>query len=124
MVESFKTNVVGNIHLFNLYIPLILKGKVRKVIAISSGFADGDAAAKYGLFNGGPYAASKAAMNLVVAKYSAEYSENGILFLSISPGVVDTGGLDNSKIVFILPILAACSLCDQSPLIRRRNCRA
>ncbi|CAM1505987.1 Fc.00g116240.m01.CDS01 [Cosmosporella sp. VM-42] len=95
LVDSFKTNVVGNVHLFNLYMPLILNGRVKKVITISSGLADADVTAKHGFSDGGPYAASKAAMNLVVAKYSAEYSEKGVLFLSISPGMVDTGKYNN-----------------------------
>ncbi|KAK7431784.1 hypothetical protein QQZ08_001724 [Neonectria magnoliae] len=95
LVESFTTNVVGNVHLFNLYIPLVLKGSVKKVITISTGLADGDASAKFGLTYSGPYSASKAAMNLVVAKYSAEYSESGLLFLSISPGIVNTGQYDD-----------------------------
>jgi NAD(P)-dependent dehydrogenase (short-subunit alcohol dehydrogenase family) len=39
----------------------------------------------------GPYAISKAAANLAIAMYSATYSKEGLLFMSISPGVVDTG---------------------------------
>lgn len=33
---------------------------------------------------------SKAASNLAVAKYAAQYKEEGIVFLSISPGLVRT----------------------------------
>ncbi|KAK7402553.1 hypothetical protein QQX98_011691 [Neonectria punicea] len=102
LVESFTTNVVGNVHLFNLYIPLVLKGSVKKVITISTGLADGDASAKFGLTYSGPYSASKAAMNLVVAKYSAEYSESDLLFLSISPGMVNTGQYDDGKIPLVI----------------------
>lgn len=97
LLDCFQTNVVGNVHLFNLFIPLILRGRVKKVIAISTGFADSELTAKYDLEMGGPYSASKAALNLVVAKFSAEYREKGVLFLSVAPGVVDTGGIANSK---------------------------
>lgn len=37
-----QTNIVGNVHLFHLFLPLILKGKVKKVITISTGLADLD----------------------------------------------------------------------------------
>jgi NAD(P)-dependent dehydrogenase (short-subunit alcohol dehydrogenase family) len=38
----------------------------------------------------GPYSASKASANVVMAKYSSALREEGILFLSISPGYVST----------------------------------
>ena len=41
------------------------------------------------------YAASKAALNVIVAKFSAEYKKEGILFLSVSPGLVEVGRYDN-----------------------------
>jgi NAD(P)-dependent dehydrogenase (short-subunit alcohol dehydrogenase family) len=37
-----------------------------------------------------PYSVSKAALNMLVAKYSAAYAKHGILFMAISPGLVDT----------------------------------
>lgn len=40
---------------------------------------------------GGLYAASKAAMNIIVSKFNAQYKKNGVLFLSISPGFVEVG---------------------------------
>jgi NAD(P)-dependent dehydrogenase (short-subunit alcohol dehydrogenase family) len=45
---------------------------------------------KAGLPNHGPYSISKAAVNMVVAKYAAEYKAEGFVFLAISPGLVDT----------------------------------
>lgn len=38
----------------------------------------------------GPHSASKAAANVVIAKYNAALKGEGILFLSISPGYVAT----------------------------------
>lgn len=38
-----------------------------------------------------PYSISKAAVNAAVAKYNALYKREGILFMAISPGFVDTG---------------------------------
>ncbi|KAK2011565.1 short chain dehydrogenase [Colletotrichum eremochloae] len=64
--ELWQTNVVGNIHLFHLFLPLVLKGKVKKT-------------------------ASKAAVNAIVSRFSAQYKKDGVLFLSISPGLVEVG---------------------------------
>ncbi|KAI4860586.1 NAD(P)-binding protein [Hypoxylon rubiginosum] len=89
---NLKTNVIGNIHLINLFVPLIKKGKAKKVISITSGHADIDLVNNYDVDVTGPYALGKAALNLAIAKYSAEYKKEGILFMSISPGVVDTSG--------------------------------
>ena len=97
LIADCKTNVVGNIHLFNLFLPLLLNGQQKKVIAISSGHADLDLISKYDIEVCGPYAAGKAAMNVVVSKFSAEYAKDGMLFMSISPGVVDTGHFDPAK---------------------------
>lgn len=96
MVASYKTNVVGNIHLFNLFLPLILKGQKKKVVFLSTGMADIELIRKFDVRIGGTYAANKAAANAVVAKYSAEYGKHGVLFISISPGFVDTGNYDPS----------------------------
>ncbi|KAF1816828.1 NAD(P)-binding protein [Eremomyces bilateralis CBS 781.70] len=95
LLDSFNINVVGNIHLINLYLPLILKGTTKKVIAISTGMADIDFIAKFGVTIGSPYAISKAAMNAAVAKFSAQYAGQGVLFLNISPGLVNTRPFDN-----------------------------
>jgi NAD(P)-dependent dehydrogenase (short-subunit alcohol dehydrogenase family) len=91
LLETFKTNCIGNIHLFNIFMPLILKGKDKKVITISSGMADTELTTNFNLYEGGPYSISKAAMNMAIAKFQAEYSEQGVLFMGICPGSVDVG---------------------------------
>ncbi|KAI1136412.1 NAD(P)-binding protein [Hypoxylon sp. FL0543] len=92
LLTTYKTNVIGNIHLFNLFLPLIRKGEAKKVIAISSGMSDIDLVRNYELDMAGPYALNKAATNFAVAKYHAEFHREGILFMSICPGVVETSG--------------------------------
>jgi len=59
--------------------------------------ADDALTVKYDLEIGGPYSISKAAMNTVIAKYSAELRKDGVLFLSLSPGFVETGQFENGK---------------------------
>ncbi|KAM3069053.1 hypothetical protein ACMFMG_004233 [Clarireedia jacksonii] len=93
--ELFKTNVVGNIHFFNFFVPLVMKGKIKKVIAISSGHSDLDLINNIGIENSALYSASKAALNVIVAKFNAQYKKDGVLFFSISPGVVEVGHFDN-----------------------------
>lgn len=92
--DIFATNATGNIHLFNSFLPLILKGKVKKVIAISSGQADLDLINNLDIEISALYSASKAALNVIVAKFQAQYKKDGVLFLSISPGVVEVGHFD------------------------------
>ncbi|KAL7787154.1 hypothetical protein V8C37DRAFT_405014 [Trichoderma ceciliae] len=91
LLKSFKVNVVSNIHLINLFMPLIRAGTARKVIALSTGMADLDPINKYEVQIGSGYAMSKAAMNIAIGKFHAQYKEEGILFMSICPGVVETG---------------------------------
>ncbi|KAI1442801.1 NAD(P)-binding protein [Annulohypoxylon stygium] len=98
LLSTYKTNVIGNVHVINLLLPLIRAGKVKKVISISSGHADYDLARDYKIMNSSSYTMSKAAMNLAIVKYHAEWSSQGILFMSISPGVVDTGHLDTAQL--------------------------
>ncbi|ROT38915.1 NAD(P)-binding protein [Sodiomyces alkalinus F11] len=87
----YNVNVIGNVHLYHLFMPMILKGNAKKVVVISSGFADAEFTNKYDVEPGSLYASSKAAMNMITAKFSAQYKKDGVLFLSVCPGVVDVG---------------------------------
>lgn len=91
--DTFETNVVGVMNTTSAFLPLILKSSVKKVITISSGMADIDVINQFGVGNGVPYSISKGATNVMVAKYNAVYKDQGVLFLAISPGFVDTGNI-------------------------------
>ncbi|TGJ82160.1 hypothetical protein E0Z10_g6611 [Xylaria hypoxylon] len=91
LLKSFKVNVVANIHLLNQFMPLILKGEAKKVVLLSTGHADLDAIRLFDLDVATGYAISKAAMNVAVAKFSAQYRKDGVLVMSICPGLADTG---------------------------------
>jgi NAD(P)-dependent dehydrogenase (short-subunit alcohol dehydrogenase family) len=91
MMEFFKVNAVANVHLFNLFMPLILKGRAKKVVAISSGSADLESVREFDIVNFPAYAMSKAALNVALAKFSAQYRKDGVLFISICPGLVEAG---------------------------------
>jgi NAD(P)-dependent dehydrogenase (short-subunit alcohol dehydrogenase family) len=94
MVELFRTNAVGQAHVVHAFLPLILLGKAKKVVLMTTGMADADFVRQYDVRMGVSYSVSKAALNLIIAKFSAEYREKGVLFLGISPGVVDTNKED------------------------------
>jgi NAD(P)-dependent dehydrogenase (short-subunit alcohol dehydrogenase family) len=55
-----------------------------------------------------PYTISKAALNALVAKYNVAYRSQGILFMSISPGFVDTSEGKTSKASFRLHSKIVC----------------
>ncbi|OCH92055.1 NAD(P)-binding protein [Obba rivulosa] len=88
--KSIQVNVIGVIHTINAFLPLVRKSSIKKVITISSGVADPGYTLASGFATAAPYSISKAALNLAIVKYAAKYQEEGIVFLSISPGVVNT----------------------------------
>ena len=90
---SFDANVIGVIKTINAFIPLVQKGREKKVFTLSTGMADIDVVNQLDITIGAPYSISKAALNLAIAKHNALYKAEGILFMAISPGFVDTGRL-------------------------------
>ncbi|KAI0439837.1 hypothetical protein F4803DRAFT_529737 [Xylaria telfairii] len=91
LTTHYQTTVIGNINLYGLFIPLILKGHAKKVIAISTGLSDLDITTQLELEGSSLYAITKAGLNMMTAKFSAQYKKEGVLFMSVCPGVVDVG---------------------------------
>ncbi|KAF2969052.1 hypothetical protein GQX73_g4478 [Xylaria multiplex] len=91
LMKCLKINVMANVHLFNLFTPLVLKGTAKKVITLSSGQGDLDLINEFEIEVAALYSISKAAMNVAVAKFNAQYQKQGVLFISISPGVAEVG---------------------------------
>lgn len=87
---QFRINVVGVTHTINAFLPLLRKGTAKKVITISSGMGDLDFTSRTGISTQAPYSISKAALNMVIVKYAAQYKSEGFVFLAISPGLVNT----------------------------------
>ena len=94
MIDHFRVNAIGAVHLFNIFMPLILNGRAKKVIAVSTGMSDPEMTLKADIFQATSYAMSKAALNMAVAKFSALYREKDVLCMAICPGAVDTGSLN------------------------------
>jgi NAD(P)-dependent dehydrogenase (short-subunit alcohol dehydrogenase family) len=90
MMSSLDVNVLGAIYSINAFLPLIRKSPIKKVVAISTGLADMDNAPKSEVSNFVTYTSMKAALNMVIARYSVELKDEGIIFLALSPGIVHT----------------------------------
>ncbi|KAH7915682.1 hypothetical protein BJ138DRAFT_1097628 [Hygrophoropsis aurantiaca] len=89
-IYKFKINVVAVAHTINFFLPLLKKGQAKKIITLSSGLGDIDLTVSTEYKESSPYSISKAAVNMVVAKYAAQYKADGFVFLALSPGVVNT----------------------------------
>jgi len=88
--DNFQINVVGVVRTVNAFLPLLKKGSAKKVVTLTSGVGGVEftLASEWAVHV--PYSASKAAVNIVNAKYANEFREDGFLFLAISPGLVAT----------------------------------
>lgn len=62
--------------------------------------ADADLVSRYAVDVGALYSISKAALNMAAAKFHAQYRKDGVLFLCISPGVVDVGKSAACELLF------------------------
>ncbi|KAJ7665111.1 hypothetical protein DFH06DRAFT_1186667 [Mycena polygramma] len=95
-------------HTTNAFLPLLKKGSAKKVLCLSSALGDLDLTLSGEVAGQPAYSMSKAAMNMVVAKYAAQYKAHGFVFLAVSPGLVKTsllpGQLFNHVQVYSMPV--------------------
>jgi len=89
MLDSFKVNTLGLLHSSKHFFHSFAKALSRKWQTFP-GISDIAMTNAIDLEVAGPYSVSKAAANMVIAKYNAAYKKEGVLFLSISPGYVTT----------------------------------
>lgn len=68
--------------------PFVLQGKAKKVVALTSGHADPRLINDFGIRGGGPYAITKGALNITIAKYNATYAPQGVTFMAVCPSAV------------------------------------
>lgn len=81
---------MGVIHSTNSFLPLLRKGNTKKVVTISSGGGDRDFVMQMGFGRMVAYGASKAAVNMIVAKFAVKLQNERFIFVALSPGLVDT----------------------------------
>lgn len=82
--------MLGPIHTINAFLPLLLAGKTKKCIVISSRMGSHKYVVKFASSFASGYAISKAALNLAAAKYAVRFKNDGLILLSITPGLVRT----------------------------------
>lgn len=81
----------------NAFLPLIRLGQGKKIVYITSGIGDIELTRVCEIPNLLGYGVSKAAGNLLMAKYSVDLKGEGISTLALSPGWVATdAGIYNS----------------------------
>ncbi len=87
--DAFETNALGPLRTTRAFLPLLRKSKQARVVNVSSGLGS--------LSHKPPerdrfyaYAASKAALNMFTRVSAAEFREEGICIVSITPGWVRT----------------------------------
>ncbi|KAH8115081.1 NAD-binding protein [Phellopilus nigrolimitatus] len=90
LLTFFKTNVIGLTRMINAFLPLIRSGNAKKIIAITSEMGSPHFALRANNQMAGPYAISKAGVNMVVTKYAVALKDEGIIFISINPGLMKT----------------------------------
>ncbi|PVI01304.1 NAD(P)-binding protein [Periconia macrospinosa] len=88
--KAMHTNVAGVLFAVNAFVPLLKKSAIKKVVALSSGLGVPDLLVSSNFSTAIPYTTSKAALHILIAELAVEYKEEGIKFLSLSPGVVST----------------------------------
>ncbi|KAH0497541.1 hypothetical protein TgHK011_004839 [Trichoderma gracile] len=88
--EALSVNLFQVVNTVNALLPLIEKGQQKKIVYISSGIGDIPTTRATEMPNLLGYAISKAAGNIIMAKYAVELKAKGILTLSLSPGWVET----------------------------------
>lgn len=100
---QYNINYIGVILTINSFLPLLERGTQKKVITINTGGADLEFIDKAQLVFGMNYAATKAALLVAIKKYAIAYGPQGFNFLSISPGMVATGGMSHISTLSALP---------------------
>jgi len=80
----FRVNAVSAFHFLKLAHPLLLRGKGKSALFVSSTLGARPVAGV------GAYAASKAALNSLVKSFAIELASDGIRVNAVLPGVVDT----------------------------------
>jgi NAD(P)-dependent dehydrogenase (short-subunit alcohol dehydrogenase family) len=87
MTRTYNVNALGPIRVTRAVLPLLRKGKTRKIVHITSGMGsvtDNTSGGSYG------YRMSKAALNMASKSMSVDLSPEGILCVVMNPGWVQT----------------------------------
>lgn len=87
---QFQPNVIGIAQTIQAFLPLVRKGQQKKILVVTSSMGSPAFALDALSDNCIAYSTSKAALNMIVAKYALACKDDGVIFLSVSPGLVKT----------------------------------
>lgn len=90
-VDAIDHNVIAMMSVTNTFLPLIRRGAGRRIIVLTTALADVNLTLAVGMTYHIPHSASKAAMNVVLAKMAIELQKQEIVLVGISPGWVSRG---------------------------------
>ncbi|PRP86303.1 hypothetical protein PROFUN_05444 [Planoprotostelium fungivorum] len=85
--SHFEINCVSQLRVIRGFIDFLLAGSGKKVVNISS---NAGSIANTKVVPYGPYAVSKAALNMLTKLHAEHYRQDGVIFLSIHPGFLQT----------------------------------
>ncbi|KAK7026195.1 hypothetical protein R3P38DRAFT_1027529 [Favolaschia claudopus] len=97
LLENFKGNAISVVHSTNAFLPLLKNGSTKKVLTLSSALGHLGFTRESNAAGQVSYGIAKAALNMVIAKFAADLREEGVLFLAICPGMVDTSSTKASS---------------------------
>jgi NAD(P)-dependent dehydrogenase (short-subunit alcohol dehydrogenase family) len=87
---GLKNNMFSNVYIINAFLSLVRAGQEKKVIFITSQSGDIEFTRRTGFATLVGYSVSKIGMEMIMTKYACELAGEGIKFLSLAPGWVDT----------------------------------
>ncbi|KAH8828642.1 short-chain dehydrogenase-like protein [Flagelloscypha sp. PMI_526] len=97
--DTFRINVVGTHIVTTEFLPLLKKGKGKKVINISTGVGSFALAPYLAIFPTPAYKISKTAVNMLTVQWANDFGKEGFTFFALSPGWVKTDmGSDKAEL--------------------------
>ncbi|CAD6588984.1 MAG: hypothetical protein CYPHOPRED_004605, partial [Cyphobasidiales sp. Tagirdzhanova-0007] len=101
LMQAFRNNTVGNLQLISLTLPLLRKGNMKKIFAMTSGNGVPSCIRQLKLQGRWPYATTKGALDIALIRLSNELHSEGFTVVSISPAVVfDRTGAEEKGLDF------------------------
>ncbi|KAH8828645.1 short-chain dehydrogenase-like protein [Flagelloscypha sp. PMI_526] len=113
--ETFRVNVIGTHIVTTEFLPLLKKGKGKKIINISSPVGSLTIAPHLTMFQTPAYKISKAALNMLTVQWANDFGKEGFSVFALSPGWVKTVmGTDNAELTVEQSVKAILQSIQQS----------
>ncbi|KAK4227345.1 hypothetical protein QBC38DRAFT_193968 [Podospora fimiseda] len=88
--DDFTINVMGVHWVTQAFLPLLQKGKMKKVVNITTTLGSITLARQMAVYPCPAYKISKAALNALTVQWALDYEKEGFTFVAISPGWLKT----------------------------------